>query len=885
MSQKAVVKERKSIYVVWIIPIVAMLIAGWMIFKYYDNKGYEIVITFNSGDGITVGKTPLIYNGINLGMVNDVAINPEDISKVDVTVMVDKAAKGVARQGNVFWKVEPRLTLTEVTGLSTIFSGVYIGVMPGVNDAKKLLSLPYQYRFEAVEKEPVNILEPGLIVMLYADKSDIKAGAPVIFRKITVGKILEVKLTDKGVEYVARIKHKYSHLIKKNSSFWKISGVEVRASLAGLRVRMDSLASVVAGGIAFNSPPEGAAPADNQYRYRLFDSYGKAVLNADIITLVARSGYNIDAKASHVYFKGMEAGDIIAIDYDPDNDETTFKIRLKSSFRHLANKDAYFRIVEPHIGLNSIEGLDAIAQGRYITFETGSSSKELKQKFVLHQKMRPLSGMHLKLLATKSYNLKEGVDILYHDMIIGSVHSLRLAGDHEHIVLDIVIADKYKHLVNDTSNFYFQSAVETGASFDGFYFNLGSITSMIHGGIVVDTKDINARRTSDAFELIESYKKFQEREYIQSGGKTFILDADTLGSLKKGSPVTYKGINVGKVTGYELDKKSDRIRIKVYIEPEYADRVNTSTKFYNISGVEVKAGLEGLKIRTDSIESVVSGGIAFKTPLKENSVDKMHLFKLYADEDQADENYVRITLQMDTGFNLKEGSPIVYKSMTVGRIKSMKLKGAAVNAVALIDREYSSLFTKDTVLWIEKLEVGLTGVENASSLIGGPFLELLPGRSDELADHFFVSAVPPAPTINKDGLRVVVYGSRLSSLKIGSPVFYRQIRIGSVEQFRLSDDAASVELMLYIDRCYAYLVRRNSVFYNATALGMDVSLFGVKVSTETVTTMIEGGITLVTPDEPLEVSEEMRLFRLYDKPEESWLAWSPKLVNHEAMCE
>lgn len=886
MSQKAVVKKRKSIYIVWIIPFVAMAIAGWMVFQYYNEKGSDIVVTFDQGDDFAVGKTPLMYNGIQLGQVSDVDINPYDITKVDVTITVKKTAvDGVARKGNIFWKVEPKLSLTEVTGLSTILGGVYIGVMPGANDAKKLHSLPFQTNFKASESKPVNIFDPGVLITLRAVKSDIKAGAPVTFRKINVGQVLEAKLTEIGVDYVVHIKRDYSHLVKENSKFWKISGVEVRASLAGLRVEMESLASVVAGGIAFNSPDDGKIVTGNHQEYHLFENYDQVVLDPDNITLVSRSGYNIDAKASHVYFKGMEAGDIISIDYDPNVDETTFKIRLKSSFRHLVNKDAYFWIVEPHIGLNKIKGLDAIAQGRYITFETMSASKELKKKFVLHQESPPMSGMHLRLVGKKGYNLKNGVNVIYRDIIIGSVRSLSLTEDGHHVSLDIIVADQYKSLINDTSNFYIQGAVEAEASLDGAYFNVGSISSMLNGGIVVETKDITAKRTSYAFELIESYRAFKEREYIQSGGKTFMLYTASLGSLKQGSPVTYKGISVGKVIGYELDKKSEKIKVKIYIEPDYADRVNSSTKFYNISGVEVKASLEGLKIRTDSIESLVSGGIAFKTPLKENSVDEMHLFKLYADEDQADENYVRITLQMDRGFNLEEGSPIVYKSMTIGRIKSMKLKGAAVNAIALIDQEYSSLFRKDTILWIEKLKVGLTGVENVSSLIRGSFLELLPGRSDELADHFFVSATPPAPTINKEGLRIVLSGSRLSSLKIGSPVFYRQIRIGSVEQFRLSDDATNVEMMLYIDKCYAYLVRRNSIFYNATALGMDVSLFGVKVSTETVNTMIKGGITLVTPDEPMGVAEEMRAFKLYDKPDESWLAWAPKLVNHEAMCE
>ena len=139
MTQEAIVKNKKSIYIVWIIPLVAIVLAGWMIFKHYDSKGYEIIVTVESGDGLSIGKTPLVYNGIKIGHISDMSIHPGDISLIDVSILVDKSARGVSREGNVFWKVEPKLSLTEVSGLSTILSGVYIGIMPNTKDPKELL--------------------------------------------------------------------------------------------------------------------------------------------------------------------------------------------------------------------------------------------------------------------------------------------------------------------------------------------------------------------------------------------------------------------------------------------------------------------------------------------------------------------------------------------------------------------------------------------------------------------------------------------------------------------------------------------------------------------------------------------------------------------------
>ena len=86
-------------------------------------------------------------------------------------------------------------------------------------------------------------------------------------------------------------------------------------------------------------------------------------------------------------------------------------------------------------------------------------------------------------------------------------------------------------------------------------------------------------------------------------------------------------------------------------------------------------------------------------------------------------------------------------------------------------------------------------------------------------------------------------------------------------------------MRLYIDDDFSYLVRRNSIFYNATAMGMDVSLFGVKLSTETLSTIIHGGITMVVPDKPQSLAREMERFTLHSEAEEEWLEYKPVLVR------
>jgi len=883
MNQEAVVENKKSIYIVWIIPFVAIILATWMIFKHYNEKGYEVIVTFNNGSGMSVGKTALMYNGIKVGQVSGMAAHPGDISLIDVTITVDKQVRGVAKEGNVFWKVEPKLSLTEISGLSTILSGVYIEVMPNTKNPDELMSRSDKFAFTAVEDAPINIFNNSLIVKLHADKYDIKVGAPIMYKKMNIGKVLDAKLVLGGVDYFIQIEEKYAKHLKVNSKFWKVSGVEVRASLAGLRVEMDSLASLVAGGIGVSSPEDGVL-ASAKSEYYLYENYKAIDLENDYITLVSNNGYNIDIKAAHLFFKGSDAGSIIDLDYDPNTDKTTFKIKLKTKFRHLANKDAHFWIVEPSIGLNQIKGLGAISSGPYISFETSTKSKELKSKFTLHVDPPMISGKHYQLIAQGGYDLKSGINIIYKDIIIGTLIKSELAKNNTDVIFDIVIHDKYKHLVNDSSAFYIQGAANIGASFDGIYFNIGSITSIVNGGIVLDTNDLSAKRTKNKFVLEKNYEEYMESEFLSDGGKTFKLIAESLGSIKEGTAITYKGMKVGKVIDYTFNKRTSKIELNIYIKKEFVDQVNSATNFFNTSGIKVKAGLSGVEIKTGSVENIMTGGIAFKTPIKGEKIDNQHSFTLYKDEDAVDDKYISISFLMDEESSIKKGSNIMYKSITVGEVTNMKLIDDKIIVEAVIKEEHKNLLVEDSIFWVEDLKVSINEIENPSAILSGAFIKVLKGQSTQKANRFTLSVKEPVATLNKKGLRVLVTASKLSSLKIGSPVFYRQIKIGSVEAYSLSHDSKGVDLKLFIDECYSYLVRENSIFYNATAMGMDVSLFGVKISTETISTMINGGITMVIPDDANAKAQEFEHYKLYDAPEEEWLEYAPELINNMSTC-
>ena len=115
---------------IWVLPLIALLIGGWLGWKAYNEQGVMISIQFVSGDGIAAGKTELMYKGMPLGKVQTLDLT-KDGHSVIAHIEVDREAEGFLRDDTTFWLVKPRVSLAGVTGLETLMSGNYITFQPG----------------------------------------------------------------------------------------------------------------------------------------------------------------------------------------------------------------------------------------------------------------------------------------------------------------------------------------------------------------------------------------------------------------------------------------------------------------------------------------------------------------------------------------------------------------------------------------------------------------------------------------------------------------------------------------------------------------------------------------------------------------------------------
>jgi paraquat-inducible protein B len=273
---EAVVASAKSrrlrFSLVWVVPLVAALIGGWLVVKALTERGPQITITFKSAEGLEAGKTKVKFKDVEVGLVEEIRI-AEDASHVELKVqMVKEAARFISEHAR-FWVVRARVSASAVYGLGTVFSGAYIDVDPGKPDrAGKTPS-----RFTGLEEPPIVTTGlPGRHFILESDRrGSIEVGAPIYYRQIRVGEVVAYALEDNGTKIVSKIfvHAPYHEYVKQNTRFWVSSGLDFRLNAQGIQVDTESLVSILVGGIGFdsiknNSDPE--EPAAENATFKLF---------------------------------------------------------------------------------------------------------------------------------------------------------------------------------------------------------------------------------------------------------------------------------------------------------------------------------------------------------------------------------------------------------------------------------------------------------------------------------------------------------------------------------------------------------------------------------------------------------------------------------------
>jgi paraquat-inducible protein B len=241
---------------VWVVPIVAAVIGISLLIRNWENEGPRITISFLSGEGIQVGKTLVKYRDVTVGRVSAAVLSP-DHQTVVVSADLSKDAASLLKADTQFWIVRPRIGVGSVSGLGTLLSGVYIGMKTGTAKLS-------ESQFVGLENPPSLSHGPrGRELQLHAARADSLAiGAPVYFRQFQVGRVIDENLQlDGSTRVTVFVDAPYDGFVSPVTRFWNASGIDVKLGADGLSMQTESLAAVLAGGLAFDNGPIEVMPA------------------------------------------------------------------------------------------------------------------------------------------------------------------------------------------------------------------------------------------------------------------------------------------------------------------------------------------------------------------------------------------------------------------------------------------------------------------------------------------------------------------------------------------------------------------------------------------------------------------------------------------------
>ena len=775
----------------------------------------------------------------------------DNLKSVEVEAEINPEARSVLKEGTQFWVVKPTASLAGVSGLDTLVSGNYITLKPSDDPNAKS-----EDEFTAQDEPPVAIATDGalLIKLVSDDLGSLTTGSQVYFRKAPVGQVADYRFsTDrKKVEIDILINKKDVGLVKKNSRFWNISGVNVKAGISGVDLSMDSLASVVMGGVAFDSP-DNDEPAEQGQSYALYPDYKSAKRGVDIQILVPMDD-GLKLQETGIFHKNVQVGVLTDLDIPVENDSIFEQLQpeqkkgmlkgvllIDPNYVHLFKTDTKILLREPKFSLNKeqISKIGELFRGDY--FDVLSGSGEAKTQFTVEKEEDFLlhlpNMLALTFQASESYGVDEGQGIYYNDVQIGEILKRKLTLNN--VEFQGVIYPPYRHLVGQNSKFVAISNLDVNIGLDGLRIKAGSPNDWVKGGVRL----ISDKPMGEAKSEYPLYKDTDHAELgVASSEKraTLTLSAKELSGISQGSVVLYRDFQVGEVLKVSPTQK--QFEVDLFIEPAYRHLISDKNRYWVEPAVSADVSLKGVNIQAAPIMRTLKGAISFDNQAGSGSKT------LFASKDKALSGNTYLTLIAKDASKLSEGMDIKYMGLTVGKVEKLELQNVKkqIKATAYIEGQYYPLLTKlGSKFNVISPEISTSGVKNIDAALQN-YISVEAG-SGKAETQFTLEDTDTLKTTYDSGFPVIVETSDAQGIQVEAPVLYRGMQVGIVKKMSLSELGDRVFIHLAIENKYQHLVRNNTEFWAASGYTMDISLQGVSMNSGTMSQLLNGGIAFSTP--------------------------------------
>jgi paraquat-inducible protein B len=458
--------------------------------------------------------------------------------------------------------------------------------------------------------------------------------------------------------------------------------------------------------------------------------------------------------------------------------------------------------------------------------------------------------------------------VLFKGLPVGTVKGFSVSPGLEHISANIEMVKEAREELTKDSKFW---VVRPEVSLN----RIAGLETLVKGSYF-EVQPGASREPSTHFIALDEIPPLSERTPGLHLTLTSTLDV----SLGPGSPVYFKKVAVGEVVSNLLQKDAS-IETKILIYPKYKNHVSTSTRFYISDGIKFETNLPNISLHIDPLKTVIQGGISFFTPPGGKNLEETKKRRpLYANKQTAvNIENITISLSFSVENALTKSTEIQYNGVKIGYIHTTKLSEdfKTVQAEAYIDKNLGHLLRENTYIYTVRAKFNAGGVSNLGTIVSGPYLNLIAGNG-KATSNFFVHPRRPINMTVTTGLNLVLETDRLGSLGYNKPIYYRQVQVGHTTGYELSPTGQKVLIYINIHQPYVNLIRENTKFWNSTGVRIKGGLMtSMQISTESLATLIAGGVSFSTPEDMGNLVTNGHRFLLNTDPDDSWLNWSPAL--------
>lgn len=304
------------------------------------------------------------------------------------------------------------------------------------------------------------------------------------------------------------------------------------------------------------------------------------------VTITFKEAGGLEAGKTKVKYKDVEVGTVQAVNLSSDLSHVIVVVKLDKHVESQLGEATKFWVVQPHLGLGGVSGLDTLIAGHYIGVEFAKG--KYATKFNGLDRPPKISadtpGKRFVLVATDAGSLTDGTPVYFHEIQVGRVVEVKLSQNRDNVEVEIFIDAPFDGLVKDSTKFWQTSGIDLSMNSQGVNLKVGSLLTLLGGGIGFETRDLGNPETKPSeagkeFALYKDYASIAEGAHVYKQYFLLYFD-DSVRGLARGAPVELRGIRVGEVTEFwfSLDPVTNNIRIPVTIAID-ADRVMPPDQF------------------------------------------------------------------------------------------------------------------------------------------------------------------------------------------------------------------------------------------------------------------------------------------------------------------